>query len=142
MTHLLDTDHLSILQRRGGADYAILVANLGHHQDSDIGVSVVSFHEQALGCNTLTNNFRSPADVFLGYELLARSIKDFRRFPVVPFDAAAQAIFDQLKAAKVRIGTMDLRVAAIALSRKLVVVTRNAQDFSQVPGLTLEDWTR
>ena len=142
MTYLLDTDHLSILQRRGGAAYAVLVLNLNNHPDSDIGVSVVSLHEQAMGCNNLVNNFRRPADVLLGYELLANAIEDFRRFAVAPFGTAAQAVFDQLKASKIRVGTMDLRIAAIALSRNLVVVTRNVRDFSQVPGLIIEDWTR
>ena len=47
MTHVLDTDHLSILQRPGGADYAMLIMNLSHHADTEIGVSVVSLHEQA-----------------------------------------------------------------------------------------------
>ena len=142
MTHLLDTDHISILQRRGGTDYAVLVVNLSNHQDSDIGVSVISLHEQAVGCNSLINNFRYPADILLGYELFARTIEDFRRFTVVPYDPAAQVMFDQLKATKIRIGTMDLRIAAIALSRRLTVVTRNARDFAQVPGLSIEDWTR
>lgn len=141
MTHLLDTDHLSILQRRGGTDYAVLVMNMSNHQDSDIGVSVVSLHELALGCNALINNFRVPSDVLLGYELFASAVDYFRRFEVLPFDAPAQTVFDQLKAAKVRVGTMDLRIAAIALSRNLTVVTRNARDFGQVPNLKIEDWT-
>ena len=141
MIYLVDTDHLSILQRRGGADYAVLIMNLSNHPDADIGVPVVSLHEQALGCNALINSARNPSDVLLGYELLARTIEDFRRFPLVPYDAAAAIIFDQLKAAKIRIGTMDLRIAAIALARDLTLVTRNATDFGRVPGLRIEDWT-
>jgi len=80
--------------------------------------------------------------VLIGYDLLARTIEDFRRFPLVPYDAAAVVVFDQLKATKLRIGTMDLRIAAIALARKLILVTRNGQDFSLVPGLRIEDGTR
>ncbi len=61
---------------------------------------------------------------------------------MLPFDASAGTVFDQLKASKVRIGTMDLRIAATALAHNLVVVTRNARDFAQVPGLVIEDWTK
>ena len=42
---------------------------------------------------------------------------------------------------KVRIGTMDLRIAATAISNGLILLTRNTVDFERVPGLTLEDWT-
>ncbi|HEV3383557.1 MAG TPA: type II toxin-antitoxin system VapC family toxin [Gemmata sp.] len=141
MKYLLDTDHLSILQRRGGTDYAVLILNLSHHPDSDIVVSVVNFHEQSRGCHNLINS-GTRSDVLLGYDLLARSIEDFRRFSVLPFDATAMNTFDQLKSAKIRIGTMDLRIAAIALSRNLTVLTRNLSDFGKVPGLRIEDWTR
>jgi tRNA(fMet)-specific endonuclease VapC len=40
-----------------------------------------------------------------------------------------------------RVDTMDLRMASIALSRGLVLLTRNAADFAKVPGLVIEDWT-
>jgi tRNA(fMet)-specific endonuclease VapC len=36
---------------------------------------------------------------------------------------------------------MDLRIATIALSRNLVLLTRNERDFSKVPDLVTENWT-
>lgn len=141
MTHLLDTDHLTILQRRSGPEYAALLGNMSRHPD-DVGISVISIHEQARGALARINRARTAADVVHGYTHLFALVEDYRQLLLVPFDAAAAAVFDQLKAQKVRISTMDLRIAAIALSRNLVVVTRNARDFGQVPGLPTEDWTK
>jgi tRNA(fMet)-specific endonuclease VapC len=36
---------------------------------------------------------------------------------------------------------MDLRIASIAISRNLVLLTRNVRDFIKVPKLVTEDWT-
>jgi tRNA(fMet)-specific endonuclease VapC len=38
-------------------------------------------------------------------------------------------------------GTMDLRIAAIAVSQGLVVLTRNIGDFGKVAELQTENWT-
>lgn len=42
---------------------------------------------------------------------------------------------------KIRIGTQDLRIAAIVISQNAILVTRNQRDFSRIPGLQFEDWT-
>jgi tRNA(fMet)-specific endonuclease VapC len=42
---------------------------------------------------------------------------------------------------KIRIGTMDLKIAAIALAHGATLLSRNLVDFKKVPGLTVEDWT-
>jgi len=42
----------------------------------------------------------------------------------------------------VRIATLDLRIAAITIANNAVLLTRNTSDFSRVPGLTFEDWTK
>lgn len=42
---------------------------------------------------------------------------------------------------RLRIGTMELRIAASALTSGAALVTRNVQDCQRVPGLVIEDWT-
>jgi len=49
MRYLLDTDHLSILQRQAGQDYRNLSTRMAHYSLSNFAVSTVTFHEQMLG---------------------------------------------------------------------------------------------
>ena len=60
---------------------------------------------------------------------------------MLPFDAKAAAHFARLKQARIRIGTMDLKIAAIALANDATLLTRNRADFDKVPGLRVEDWS-
>jgi tRNA(fMet)-specific endonuclease VapC len=73
--------------------------------------------------------------------LLGEILQGFSAIPVLPFDGSAAATLDGLRAQRVRVPTMDLRIAAIALSRGLILLTRNFGDFRRVPGLVLDDWT-
>lgn len=141
MKYLLDTDHISFLQRRSGPECAALTARMALHPPADFALSVVSFHEQVLGAHTFLGRARTTADAIRGYTLLQEILQGFQSAPVLPFDAAAAAVFDGLRVQRVRVATMDLRIAAITLSQGLVLLTRNTVDFGRVPGLVTEDWT-
>ncbi|MGJ5673543.1 MAG: type II toxin-antitoxin system VapC family toxin [Nostochopsis sp.] len=141
MIYLLDTDHISFLQRRTGSEFANLTARIAQYSPADFALSVVSFHEQVIGAHTFINRAQTKTDVIRGYTLLLETLQGFSTAPVLPFNAGAIAIFDELRVKKIRVSTMDLRIAAIALSRNLVLLTRNYSDFSKVPELVTEDWT-
>ena len=40
------------------------------------------------------------------------------------------------------IGPFDTQIAAQSLARNLTVVTNNTREFSRIPGLRVEDWTK
>ncbi|VTU01363.1 PilT protein domain protein OS=Calothrix sp. PCC 7507 GN=Cal7507_4864 PE=4 SV=1 [Gemmataceae bacterium] len=48
---------------------------------------------------------------------------------LLDFDEAAAAVFRNLKAARVRIGTMDLRIASIVLAHDATLITMNVRDY-------------
>ncbi|WP_174280176.1 type II toxin-antitoxin system VapC family toxin [Sphingomonas bacterium] len=62
-----------------------------------------------------------------------------RRIEPVPFDLAAAFANVQVPFKRAR---LDRLIAAHALSLGLIVVTHNEADFADVPGLTVENWTR
>jgi tRNA(fMet)-specific endonuclease VapC len=68
-------------------------------------------------------------------------LDNYRGIPVLAFDDAAAAVFQRLRRTRLRIGTMDVKIAAIVRSREATLLSRNLADFRQVPGLRVEDWT-
>jgi len=63
---------------------------------------------------------------------------------LVDFDGPAALAYGQIRAALERdgkiIGSMDMLIAAHALSLKTILVTNNTKEFGRVSGLLLEDW--
>jgi tRNA(fMet)-specific endonuclease VapC len=141
VTSWLDTGHITRWQPATGREYASLQARLAQQPPEDLAFPIISLHEQVMGCHTYINQARTAADLVRGYAMLATVLRTFTRATVLPFDAAAAAVSATLVAQRVRLRRMDLRIAAIALARDLVVVTRNIRDFGRVPGLQIEDWT-
>jgi tRNA(fMet)-specific endonuclease VapC len=139
--YLLDTDHISFLQRRSSVEFTRLILRMGQYSPDDFALSIVSLHEQVLGAHDFINRGQTNNDVVRGYTLLMEILQSFSSAPILPFDVEAIAIFEDLRRQKIKVSTMDLRIATIALSRNLVLLTRNERDFSKVPDLVTENWT-
>ena len=139
--YLLDTDHLIFCQR-GLSDEADNIRNrMALHDESDFYLSVVSVHEQLMGANNAISRAKDVLAIVRGYRLIEAAMLSYNQFNILPFDQPAADQFNDLRSQRIRIATMDLRIAAIALSNGLTVLTRNAVDFGKVPGLKCEDWT-
>ena len=76
----------------------------------------------------------------VGYRELALLFEFYQEFEIVPFDEAAARQFDDLRRQKLRIGTMDLKIAATALVNRALLLSANRTDFERVPGLRVENW--
>ncbi|MDB9313499.1 type II toxin-antitoxin system VapC family toxin [Spirulina sp. CS-785/01] len=74
------------------------------------------------------------------YQNLQELLNDVKDLNLLSFTNSASQLYKQLVQDKIRIGTNDLRIAAIALSLNATVVTRNTQYFAKVPNLKLENW--
>ena len=142
MPYLLDTDHLVVLHRRSQPAFDRLMARLQQCDPAEIFVSVISFHEQMQGWLAFLNRARSADKIVVAYTELDEVRRSFFEMNVLPYSGAAQQQFDELRKQRIRIGTLDLRIASIGLVEGASVVTANAVDFGQVPGLATEDWIK
>ncbi len=141
MKYLLDTDHLSILQAPERAEQGPLIGRLPRDEWHEVAVSIICFHEQVLGANAYISRANNVSGLVRGYRLLGSIIEDFSKMTVLLFDAKSAKVFDNLRSQRIRVATIDLRIASIALTRGLVLLTRDTRDFGRIPGLVTEDWT-
>ena len=141
MTYLLDTDHFVTIQRQSEPFASHLNARMAQHSADDFVISIITFHELAMGAHKLINQAQKRRQqIITGYELLQIAFVDYQRFTVLTFDDPAQDRFEEFPG-NLRVGATDLRIAAIALSNDLTLLTRNSRDFARVPNLKFEDWT-
>ncbi len=141
MHYILDTDALTILHRRSNPGFIRLTQRLAVIPTDHVVTTVVNCEEQMRGWLAAVHRSRGEAKLLTAYAELAQLFEEACQMTLLPFDASAQRVFTGLQRQRVRIGTMDLRIASIALSRQMTLVTGNLRDFEQVPGLLAEDWT-
>jgi tRNA(fMet)-specific endonuclease VapC len=140
--HILDTDHFSLFERGQPRVVARFRATPSH----EIGITVITAEEKLRGrlayIRQTLSKPSSPDKQYEAYRWFRESVETIRDFSILDYNAKADLVFQALRKQKIHVGTQDLRIAAITLSVGGILVTKNAQDFSQIPGLTFEDWTQ
>ncbi len=118
-----------------------MVQSVDARPSIDLAISVMTVAEQITGWYTLTRRARQPEEIARAYAQLGAAVVRLAKWRILRYTESAIARVAQLKALRLNVGLMDLRIAAIALDNGAVVVTRNRRDFGRVPGLNIEDWS-
>jgi tRNA(fMet)-specific endonuclease VapC len=134
----LDTDTLSLWQYGHPAVTAKVTASL----PEEVAITIITVQEQLDGWHSRLNRVsdrKKTADLYLR---LANTVRFLSRVHILPFTEAALERYENLAKQKLNIGKMDLRIASIVMESGATLVTRNAQDFSRITGLTWVDWSK
>lgn len=131
MRYLLDTNVvIAILNRTEGKVFV----NTLKHRSEDVATSSIVMHELFFGAYKSARQARN------------LSVVEALRLMVLDFDSE-----DAREAGKVRahlaqrgrpIGPYDVLIAGQALRHRLILITANVREFSRVPGLACQDWSR
>jgi tRNA(fMet)-specific endonuclease VapC len=140
---ILDTDVLSLLQSEDAVEAIRVRARIAQVPTAEnVSTTIITYHEQSRGWLVYLAKARTRSQLIYAYELLEAHVEHYQNIRVVSYDEAAADRFEDLRASHRRLGVADLRIAAIALSRDALLVTRNLKDFGQIAGLRVEDWTK
>jgi tRNA(fMet)-specific endonuclease VapC len=131
MKYLLDTNICIGLIRQQPKG---LIKQLTSYKPGDIGISTITIAELIHGAQKSSHIEQNMTA--LDQFLLPLEIADF--------DQSAAFVYgyirNHLESKGTVIGSMDMLIAAHALSLDVALVTNNTREFKRVPDLKMEDW--
>ncbi len=131
--YLLDTNICIYLIRRKPE---IVLKRIQGLQVSDLGISSITLSELEYG---VAKSRKQEQNKLALTEFLTP-------IEIMPFDDMAAKHYGELRAylekRGIPIGSLDMLIAAHAVSLQSTLVTNNESEFSRVPGLKIENWTK
>jgi tRNA(fMet)-specific endonuclease VapC len=134
--YIFDTDHLSLY----GRNYPTILTRLSATQ-APLITTAINAEEQLRGRLAQIAEAKDEAKQAVAYQWLTETITFLSTFQILQYTAPAQAMYQMLKSQRLRVGTQDLRIAAIALAHNGILLTRNLKDFERIPNLSTQDWS-
>ena len=145
MPYILDTDSTSnyLEQKRSAAH---LRDRVRAEPPANIYITVVTLEEILTGILDGLSRARSAPRNVQKIMVFSARLREFTQnlaaFQILPYDEAAEEIFNQIPANVRHKHSQDCAIAAIALAHGFTLVTSNTQDFEKIPGVPLVDWMR
>ena len=136
---ILDTDHVVEYQKGGSPEAQRLKARLDEAIEP-YGTTIITVEEIMRGWLAAIRRTGDPFRQINAYSKLRLLFRTFATWNVFDWTTAAAAEFAALKRARTRGGTMDLKIASIAISNDATLLSRNLRDFENIPGLRVADW--
>ncbi len=138
--YILDTDHLSLIQRGGAAGQQIL-SRMDHLRKDELFVTVISYEEQVKGWFKALSAAKRREETAFGYLGLQQMSQDYCAIAMLQFDLPAIEQYEKLRVKYRRLGQNDLKIAAISIHHDGTLLTCNQKDFGQISELRSENWT-
>jgi tRNA(fMet)-specific endonuclease VapC len=133
---VLDTDHYSLIQR-GNLQ---VLERFQQIDQTEVCITIITVQEQIKGRFKNIDEAKNTPRLIQSYDWLQTAITDFNKLSVLPFDEKAYSYYEQFRNQQLRVGSQDLRIAAIVMANEGVLVTRNRRDFEKVANLSIVDW--
>jgi len=134
---ILDTNHYSEYLRKTAAG-ARLHERISLSEEMLV-LTIITAQEAIQGWLAATKSQHADYSV-KAYSDFHECLDDLGGWFILPWNEAAAGKFAELRGRKLRVGTMDLRIASIALEYGATLLTRNLVDFQKVPDLKVENW--
>ena len=113
-----------------------VIDRLRHTRISDVGVSTITLSELEYGAAKSSRPEQNKVAIL---EFLAP-------LEILPYDDMAAREYGKTRAYLEKqgtpVGSMDMLIAAHALSLKCILVTNNESEFRRIPALKIENWAK
>ena len=138
---ILDTDHASLFL----AGDRVVIDRVTQ-QIPQVVITIITVQELFNGWAGRINDPAESHNLVSIYAKLWQTTEFLKTLEILTFNEAANNCYERLllqhkSLAKKRL-EKDVRIAAIAIAVGGTVITRNYKDFSQIPNLKIEDWTK
>jgi tRNA(fMet)-specific endonuclease VapC len=135
--YALDTDTATLLLR----GHAQVCARAAAVEAEQLSVTIITVEEILTGWYSQIRRAKNDQQILRAYASLQQAVEFLGRVRILPMDEEALGQFHAFRKDKLRIGSNDLKMAAIAKRNGVTLVTRNLRDYKRLPGLKLEDWS-